>query len=101
MGSARREKRNRAARERTAGAAGLRTAPVGLAAAAAIIVVCLIPFFLWGNPYDAQAVRYWGFWGTAVIAVAALATVRPLAALRDLPSVSARILQRHRRRCSP
>ena len=48
-----------------------RRSPIALIAALGIIAVCLAPFFLWGNPYPEQVVRYW-FLGAPFIGVAAL-----------------------------
>ena len=58
-----------------------RFAPVALIGALVLVVALVSPFFVWGNPYPDELLRYW-VWGGALIVLAAI--VAALAPLGDL-----------------
>ncbi len=90
-----RNERERAAERRTAKrpTPSPRGTPLGVAAAVALIVIFIAPFFVWGNPYPDDLIRYWLAGGAVVILCAVFAArvpvdrfLRPIAAAVMRPS---------------
>lgn len=72
----------------------IQTAPLGLAAALAVALCCLLPFFLQGNPFAPDLIDYWLFGGGAALVVGVLAARLPYAPIRELPARVGRLILR-------
>ncbi|HEX3867916.1 MAG TPA: hypothetical protein VHV78_14235, partial [Gemmatimonadaceae bacterium] len=58
--------------------------PLAWASAVLLVVACVVPFALWGNPYPDAAIRYW-LWGGALALVATAAAIAsPIDPMRPL-----------------
>ena len=68
--------------------------PIAIGAAALLVIACVAPLILWGNPYPDGVVRYW-MWGTVSALLVAIAfAFLPLPAILDLPGAAAKAVMR-------
>jgi 4-amino-4-deoxy-L-arabinose transferase-like glycosyltransferase len=61
--------RRRGSRARVVESPDGRFAPAALIGALVLAIVLLAPFFVWGNPYPDEVIRYW-VWGSALVVIA-------------------------------